>query len=131
MNSKKYLSALLLVLTLGASQVLNGGRLGSLVDSTLSVPGRVVPSATNVAEKPVDTILDEEEIVEEPMYADESNDVLKEDMLEDEYTSSEPSYDAGITEDDDIENYDYNSYGYADEDSDTMEAETDYDAELE
>lgn len=159
MNSKKYLSALLLVLTIAQAharvytesvsdgvgtvrvsdddslreidgvptmRVNDDNNFGNVnvLDSALALPGKAVQGATNRVAEPVDTILDEEEIIAAPqLYSDESNDVLKEDMLdEDEYASSELS-------DADMDDYNYNSYGYGDED--TMEAETDYDPELE
>jgi hypothetical protein len=92
MNSKKYLSALLLTLTLASSQALKAEddygydsyanySLGGIVDSALEAPRDVVDSATDIAEEPVDAVLGDEEIVEEEPLEDSSYDDIEDNEL--------------------------------------------------
>jgi hypothetical protein len=118
MNSKKYLSALLLVLSITSSNALRAEQhtssrysLGNTVDNALHLPGRVLDDAADVVTEPINDTFDEEEVI------------VEEEPLEDEYELDD-------IEDGEIQNthnYGYNNYGYTDEDN----IDSDYNAELE
>ena len=129
MNSKKYLSALLLTLSLAGSQALKAEdyneysnysnySLGNIVDSALEVPGAVVEGATDIVEEPVDAILGDEVVVAKPQPYSSHTEQYASDYDDDDMDDEFEEY---------AHEYGYNNYGALDADN----IDSDYNPELE
>jgi hypothetical protein len=132
MNFKKYLSVLMLTLTCASSTLkTNDYSEYSLVGDALHLPGRTATGAADIVEAPVDAVLgDDDMYYHKPKYQDDY--ALDNDT--DLYTGADSDMydDIDDASDDSLEKYNYQNYNYGyDADTDSLEKETDYNAELE
>lgn len=146
MNSKKYLSALLLTLTLASSQALKAQdydeydysnySLGGIIDSALEAPRDIIEGAADVADEATDTAAD---IIEEPVIIGNKPVIFGDEEIiaeepeqyandeEDELALEEMNASSDEDSSDEAQEYSYNTYGALDADN----IDSDYNPELE